>query len=540
MIYYLDGFAGNDNDLGFEEESPWKTFNAISTFNFADGDTIKLKRGTIFDHLVTYSHGGTYSMLKLNTNNITIEDYGVGDLPVISGEVNGMLPIRLVSSWGGVNGVTLRNLKFFHPGDDGGIRHLVSVEDCANWVVENCHFDCDHVYTDGKKVSCLTMDGDSPNWHIHNNLFENTTPSDMTSHRDNEHGIYPASSYNIIEFNTIRNIYGQGITFNDGSAPTENIVRFNWIENIGTGITDSGGVRALIHDNVVITSDGSFEGTAEGINLGSDWTSSPTYPRQNFNPKVYHNTVIMKAPASGKSVVGFKIRSGTVGDPLVNAEIKNNIFYAEDGAGTSFFFLSSAVNLNMNSITFDNNLWYAIAGAPTWNINDPSFSASSFAGWQAHPTSPDPNGLNVNPAFNDYFNSDFAIPQTSPCNNGGVKVYDNGGIFLAIDYPQNARDPNTPAIGAYEYVAAGAPTITQDNVPRACLRIEASNYSTLQWYKDGSPIAGETSLAYASADLEEGHDSVYYCKVTGSSVIDSSSIRVVYSSSSGVFYQMIL
>ena len=538
-IYYLDSVSGDDNQSGTTENLAWQTLNAVQSHSFTSGDVIKLKRGSLFNHAVTFSHGGTYTMLIVNTGGLTFEDYGTGDIPIISGEANGMMPMNWISAFGSKDNMTFRNIKFFNPGDDGSYRILMNTENCNGWLLENCHFDCNHVWSGTKKVSCLTQQSGSDSWQIRNNIFENTTPSDTTAPRGNEHGIYLGGSYNIVEYNIVRNCYGQGILFNSPNDMYDNIARYNWVENTGSGIVEAGGTRTLIHNNIIITPDGSYENTAVGIVLRSTWAGDSAYIRKSVDAKIYHNTVIAKTPADGKSVIAFQMQSGTAGDPISGAEIKNNIFYAEaKGTGNIWYLYSSAVNLNLP--TFNNNVYYAIADAPIWFIDDPSFpNETTFAGWQAHPDSPDPDSINVDPQFTDYGNHDFSIPTGSPAKDIGVKAYDHSLVWLNTDYPQNTRDA-TPDIGAYEFISEALPIITKDTTPRVCLNIEASGFTTAQWYKDGVIMAGETSLSYQSADLVLGHNSTYYCKISGGGEeVNSIPMKVTYDSA-GLNYSMII
>ncbi len=79
--YFIDSNNGSDDNSGFTENTAWKSLAKVSASSFEPGDQIKFKKGERFDgHLVLNSSG--------NENNpILITSYGVGNKPIITGEV---------------------------------------------------------------------------------------------------------------------------------------------------------------------------------------------------------------------------------------------------------------------------------------------------------------------------------------------------------------------------------------------------------------------------------------------------------------------
>lgn len=79
MNYYVKN-GGNNGLDGLSDANAWETITYVNSINFANSDTINLKRGSTF----------TDSTLTLNATSvgrtgITVQDYGTGDKPRIDG-----------------------------------------------------------------------------------------------------------------------------------------------------------------------------------------------------------------------------------------------------------------------------------------------------------------------------------------------------------------------------------------------------------------------------------------------------------------------
>ena len=72
--YYVDATGGSDGNDGLSRTTAWKTLNKIANTNFTTTAEIYLKRGETW-----------YEPLLINNDNITIDVYGVGTLPVVDG-----------------------------------------------------------------------------------------------------------------------------------------------------------------------------------------------------------------------------------------------------------------------------------------------------------------------------------------------------------------------------------------------------------------------------------------------------------------------
>ena len=78
--YYVDSVNGSDSNLGTSEDAPFKSLKKVNEINLNPGDSILLKKGSIFDDQQLTPRGrGT------EESHILISSYGDGDkMPVIN------------------------------------------------------------------------------------------------------------------------------------------------------------------------------------------------------------------------------------------------------------------------------------------------------------------------------------------------------------------------------------------------------------------------------------------------------------------------
>ena len=79
--YYIDFTAGNDANTGTSAAFAWKTLVKVNSASLSSGDVLYFKRGESW-----------YGSITRSLSNITIDAYGTGQLPVISG-------VKILSSW---------------------------------------------------------------------------------------------------------------------------------------------------------------------------------------------------------------------------------------------------------------------------------------------------------------------------------------------------------------------------------------------------------------------------------------------------------
>ena len=77
--YYVDSSKGDDQNSGTSPNSPWQTIAKLNSSTFLPGDTILLRRNSVWREQLNFPSSGN------SAAPITIDAYGTGDLPVISG-----------------------------------------------------------------------------------------------------------------------------------------------------------------------------------------------------------------------------------------------------------------------------------------------------------------------------------------------------------------------------------------------------------------------------------------------------------------------
>src|SRR6478672_11430341 len=82
VTYYVSADGSDAND-GTSPQSAWETLDKVNTTALRPGDSVSFRRGDIFSGGLVVSQGGT-SRLR-----ITLNAYGTGDLPVITGGLTG-------------------------------------------------------------------------------------------------------------------------------------------------------------------------------------------------------------------------------------------------------------------------------------------------------------------------------------------------------------------------------------------------------------------------------------------------------------------
>ena len=77
--YYIDSTKGDDANSGTSADSAWRTLAKVNSFKFSPGDTLLLKRGSLWREQLNFPSSGSAAGV------ITIDAYGSVELPLISG-----------------------------------------------------------------------------------------------------------------------------------------------------------------------------------------------------------------------------------------------------------------------------------------------------------------------------------------------------------------------------------------------------------------------------------------------------------------------
>jgi len=93
--YYVDSREGNDANNGTSPASAWRSLAKINSAKFSPGDSVLLRRGSVWREAITFPSSGSQN------GAITIDAYGTGELPIISGA-----DLVAPSAWAASNSAT--------------------------------------------------------------------------------------------------------------------------------------------------------------------------------------------------------------------------------------------------------------------------------------------------------------------------------------------------------------------------------------------------------------------------------------------------
>ena len=77
--YYVDAVNGDDHNSGTSPDAAWRTLARVNALSFSPGDTMLLRRGSVWREQLNFPSSGNSGA------PITIDAYGNGPLPVVSG-----------------------------------------------------------------------------------------------------------------------------------------------------------------------------------------------------------------------------------------------------------------------------------------------------------------------------------------------------------------------------------------------------------------------------------------------------------------------
>lgn len=124
--YYVSG-DGSDSSDGTSPQSAWATLDKVNATALRPGDSVSFRRGDIFSGGLVVGRGGT-SRLK-----ITLNAYGSGNLPVITGGLAGTC-VRLDGDYVAVDGLRAESCGyagFSIYGDHSSVRHSAAANNAA-------------------------------------------------------------------------------------------------------------------------------------------------------------------------------------------------------------------------------------------------------------------------------------------------------------------------------------------------------------------------------------------------------------------------
>ena len=381
--YYVDSSLGVDTNSG-GETTPWKTLARVNSAKLMPGDSVFFKRGGLWSETLRPPTSGIIG------NPIIFDAYGSGDLPKITGKLNGSC-IHWTSPR---SHLVFRNLHLLNCGQPdgykaGGINVWSSGGLSSGILVENS-------LIEGAQTWNIFMDGMS-DLTIRNNVIRGA---------ELEHGIYLSGELGfsgvLIEGNEIYNNKAMCIQFNPnaGQRLAGIIMRYNsLLDCTYGGINNLGAAGAEIYYNIIYGSMPGIYNTCDGADSGCAFGATGG---------IYvNNTIVTKG--TGWSTC-FENESN-LGSPDFKAFV-NNICWHDAASGESF-----GDNEATSKARVEYNQFYSPRGDV--KIGRKGIYYSSFAAYiKAHPE--DVGQLFGNPKFTNLLANDFRLTPESPAIDSGI------------------------------------------------------------------------------------------------------------------------
>ena len=352
--YYVKN-GGNDRSDGLSDATAWATIAKVNDFasrnGFSDGDTINFKRGNIWsdgETLGNYDSSTNWGVI----NGLTIQDYGSGAKPKITGTIK--QPIRF-NGRGNVKNLTIKNIDVSGTGwcnrsYSGG---QIEVKNVNNVIMDGIYCDGHAGTTAWNTVeSGLLFDNISGNLEIKNcEIFNLVTKDGPAGYDDDDRHAVVFWSYNpkvegsvSIHHNLFHHIDADGMQLGAIQVTTE--IYNNSINHFGENAIDLKNCK-----NVVIRNNDLYRGTYAPGGGGTG----------DIDPAII--------------VVHEFDKSNWVGAVSLNTEITENYFHDSDYKG---IYVNDSKDVNVYQNVFK-DIRTAIYSESVngFSINDNLFTLSS-------------------------------------------------------------------------------------------------------------------------------------------------------------------
>jgi hypothetical protein len=488
--YYVDSFAGSDNNDGKTPETAWKTFSVVNQTTFEAGDRILLKKGGIWNEQLYPKGSGT------DDKPITVTAYGSGSKPIINGGgmAGGTVYLRNASNW------IIRDLEVTNYASERGTvyREGIMVENANGGTLRNIRIQDNYVHDVSSSFRYPTVSGAEGGPHAFGGI---SVYVGGTTGTDKFDGVW-------IEGNTVERIGRTGIVvwdqrFNGADFATINVtIRENYVKQADSdGILTFGANGAVIEHNIAeeggnYSEEGEFNGSAaiwptrgknnivqfnesfntnkpegdgQGFNLDIDTMDSIVQYNYSHGNKggfmLFVDAHLTPGVLTGSSnnVVRYNISQNDLthtfdfaGGVTPDTQIYNNTIYIGTGQNTKIIDheWDDAGNINA-PYSFRNNLVYNL-GQGGYNLPGVNGSFDHNLLYGNHPVSEpeNTNPVTANPLLVAQGSGGigwntvdgYKLREGSPALGAGAIITDNGGR----DYWGNSVSAaNPPNIGAY-------------------------------------------------------------------------------------------
>lgn len=467
--YYIDP-TGNDSNSGTSAATAWQSLSKVNGTIFQPGDNVLFKRGGTWVGTLSPQGSGN------STSQITLGAYGTGAKPLINGNGNwATITLSSQSYW------TIQDFEVTNPASNDSSRSGIRVDWSGSGTMRGINI-------------------------LNNDVHDVRGIKNVNDGGRNNGGIFfwinePGKADGVlIQGNTVKTIYGQGINFNGEAEYAGGGMNYancspNVIARGNTVISTSGdGILMLGTDNELVEhNEVGYVGqlSDNGNNIAAAWPTRHVNGLWQYNH--VHHTKWLNANdstafdndgfLSGATVFQYNYSHDNEGGFLMeytwggddpgaqtivryniswnenrvlasnrnSARIYNNVFYNPGGT------LDVTWTPNQSYILFSNNLF--VAAARSAEFSRQLFMNNNFSGGVTRPVTIDGNRtqdpLFVSPNTTGNL-AGFILQSTSPVRNAGFIISGNGGKdFWGTTLPSTA-----PHRGASQINAIGNYTAT--------------------------------------------------------------------------------
>lgn len=452
QTYYFDSVGGNDSNSGTSEGQAWQTRTKFNNTTFNPGDTIRFKRGGVWDGGLIINESGT------SGQRITISDYGTGAKPIFR-DTTGDQYERAFEVGGDY--ITIENVHV----DDATYAAIEIFQGAQYNIVR--YSDFDHVGIG------VTIKSD-------NNTVTENTFADLSMVRNTaspSEDDYGALAVNI------------NATADDDDKVTNTTISYNRVDRAEAPSEDYGTDGGFVEifgeiDGVYVY--GNFIQDSKGfMEIGSDiGTNALTQ-----NVYIYNNISLNN---DGKFIF---VNGGTYASQIENIVVQNNTIYESISSTSPFYFANGTPGAT--DLILKNNIMYA--KAPFVNCINGCSPTGSFTHthniyWRITGTQPgftlDPTEQKIDASFVNAAGGDLRLRPESVAINAGTNTGYSEDVYRTAR-PQGA----TRDIGAYEFsIASAAASLAQyKNDGTTAL-------ATGDWYNAANPVLKFSVSSYNPQD----------------------------------------
>jgi len=441
--FYISDSAGNDNNDGKSESSPWRTLNkvnnALNSGIIPQNSHILLKRGDTFSGYIRIPIDG----LSIN-EPLTIGTYGTGDKPIITGGgANAAIEIFTHGY------IKIKNISF------NNINRMLWVEDY-----------CSHIELDGiegtnyVRFGGIVFRDHINNVYIHDCYFDSTDrqPSNMDT-------IYATGlSYALIENNTFLNashnsitLYGAPQQGQHGDVGEWVVVRNNYFDDLRHSVCILYGQQHTLLENNYIkkTKYTGIDGGCEQYGGLTDYIIRNNIFYEPMGEKsigawgtdlilldatrvsMYNNTFYSTGTnGSLHRVLQHALYNGV--NNIKHIHYINNIIYATNTSQAVSTTKGAEASGTFSDLFFKNNMFY-VGDEPTSNIfhfnrgGNLYYNLPTLQG----PSPPQADWVTFvdNTWDNPQLNADMSLQSGSPALNNGIPLAEATGTGYGNQIP---------------------------------------------------------------------------------------------------------